>query len=87
MWAAIQCGAFQEPLFIEPGAVEAEPERLPVCRWPFKSRKPTLANAVALGTFGSWLLIPFCVKFMENRVKMLSQVTGARYLLSSVLSF
>lgn len=30
MWATIQCGAFQEPLFIEPGAAEAKPERLRV---------------------------------------------------------
>lgn len=47
-----------------------------VCCWPFKSSKPALANVLTLGTFDSWLLMPFSVKFMENMVKVLSQVMG-----------
>lgn len=31
---------------------------------------------LTLGTFDSWLLMPFSVKFMENMVKVLSQVMG-----------
>lgn len=48
-----------------------------VCCWPFKSNKPALAKD--FDSWHLWLLAPyafFSVKFIENMVKVLSQVMG-----------